>query len=215
MIFYIDTVTIKKIINPLFGKQYIKTQLASICIICENGNRYYAASNQFRLSDLSQEVQMNLFYLSSGIRKTPNQIAQEVNIFMSYNAANEDIKVFYFKHSTIDSFANIFAGIPAPKYPSHLLNDCILFPQYVVSFVTTAPEELFRNDSFRIAPPIDEPLNEDMRFAIYHSHSDLPEPSLLSDVDPDVRIKCMVEIHNVIKSLGKKKKRTDEDVNSK
>lgn len=102
MKYFLDTEFIEGFHKPLFGKRRHFVDLVSVGIVSENGQRYYAVSNDFSARDANEWVKKNV--LSKLTLSIPGSPAA---IFKSNAQIAEEIKAFIYKTSEIHNPASI------------------------------------------------------------------------------------------------------------
>jgi len=139
--YFIDTEFIEGFHKPLFGKRRHFIDLISIGIVCDDGRKYYAISNEFREKDADDWVKKNV--ISKLPRKrvdfydSPREKSEALYWKSNARIAHE-IKVFVSKHSLYDiqnlapadGEATIQAGIRAnpPEFYGYYCDyDWVLF----------------------------------------------------------------------------------------
>jgi len=123
MKYFIDTEFIEGFKKPLFGKRRHFIDLISIGIVCEDGRKYYAISNEYNWNDADDWVKSNVIipmyrqeisgdkrnhidaetfhkYIPNG--KSLKQIANEVRMFCHYGGPEVINQEFYGYYADYD-----------------------------------------------------------------------------------------------------------------
>jgi hypothetical protein len=181
MKFYIKIISLEGDINRLFGKSMHVHQLLSICVLADNGYKYYAINKDFSQSLVDRTAHDNLIpqlpRRDSNIYKSLYQIGSELKDFVRFHAANMEVE-FYGYQSSVDTvlLGSIFHGMNSAMYPDFFPKEIIDLHQHTAVYLSLLPAEHFINyDKYGVTPFPEALQKVQARIDTFETHADYPE----------------------------------------
>jgi hypothetical protein len=176
MKFYLRTINTGRFKTSFFGKKNFHHELVSIGVFCENGNCYYAISRDFDRGKYKGAIGGPEQILTDGRWKTNDHIAEDIRLFVSYNAGNSEVEL-YGMDCAVDFtlLTGIYGGKDSGQYPSCLPAHILDMRQIISEMLRELPEAHFReSDKYSIIPAEGQLTLVD-RHDVFESQDDYPD----------------------------------------